>query len=467
MANSRETTVVNHLNFLQEILPSADHTALLYHLSDLCLAKFPRLQKILRECAVETKHLFASSEALLLKCVDTSNQMVSSLLPELKLAVEKDETMLATATLEKAKQWITEIVDRMKEMVDRYEKHNHSVASCTSDVITEKAATEKITKEIEAMEKVVSDLQMELSQTLEKILQIETGIRHRNPQHFVHSRVASIKMPGLSILPAIVPFAGAIVKSIFKPEIGHVRPLFDQRAELHAQRSKLQNGLRNIQVRLNDAKLKLTKMKTEKDPVHLSNVQKCLNQIQQTLIQHNIFWKSVQVILEALKDETFASDHLIEESELKETVLTHIDSAKEQWKAFGESCQNAKGIFSLQNKDAYKFLETNPSSLSPEEWKRQFDSVGYQIVEVSGVDFTNLSHHEAVRVLKSSRSLTITVLKELYCFYQLLRPTEKRSEKCSQITLDIQKVKEIKKKETMSKPGTIPAEKKEQERDGV
>lgn len=250
----------------------------------------------------------------------------------------------------------------LKSFIIRYEKHNHSVASCTSDVITEKAATEKITKEIEAMEKVVSDLQMELSQTLEKILQIETGIRHRNPQHFVHSRVASIKMPGLSILPAIVPFAGAIVKSIFKPEIGHVRPLFDQRAELHAQRSKLQNGLRNIQVRLNDAKLKLTKMKTEKgeilspkrsqwsealewsliinvwfiifygpipDPVHLSNVQKCLNQIQQTLIQHNIFWKSVQVILEALKDETFASDHLIEESELKETVLTHIDSAKE------------------------------------------------------------------------------------------------------------------------------------------
>ncbi|XP_016325078.1 harmonin-like [Sinocyclocheilus anshuiensis] len=36
--------------------------------------------------------------------------------------------------------------------------------------------------------------------------------------------------------------------------------------------------------------------------------------------------------------------------------------------------------------------------------------VGDQIVEVNGVDFTNLSHHEAVRVLKSSRSLTITVL---------------------------------------------------------
>ncbi|XP_077424346.1 harmonin isoform X2 [Vanacampus margaritifer] len=36
--------------------------------------------------------------------------------------------------------------------------------------------------------------------------------------------------------------------------------------------------------------------------------------------------------------------------------------------------------------------------------------IGDQIVEVNGVDFTNVDHKEAVRVLKSSRSLTITVL---------------------------------------------------------
>ncbi|KAG7249519.1 hypothetical protein CRUP_037902, partial [Coryphaenoides rupestris] len=36
--------------------------------------------------------------------------------------------------------------------------------------------------------------------------------------------------------------------------------------------------------------------------------------------------------------------------------------------------------------------------------------IGDQIVEVNGVDFTNLDHKEAVKVLKGSRSLTITVL---------------------------------------------------------
>ncbi|GAA6215986.1 harmonin isoform X1 [Lates japonicus] len=47
-----------------------------------------------------------------------------------------------------------------------------------------------------------------------------------------------------------------------------------------------------------------------------------------------------------------------------------------------------------------------PGSLSAEVGLE----VGDQIVEVNGVDFTNADHKEAVKVLKSSRSLTITVL---------------------------------------------------------
>ncbi|XP_035251929.1 harmonin [Anguilla anguilla] len=47
-----------------------------------------------------------------------------------------------------------------------------------------------------------------------------------------------------------------------------------------------------------------------------------------------------------------------------------------------------------------------PGSLSAEVGLE----VGDQIVEVNGVDFTAMDHKEAVRVLKSSRSLTITVL---------------------------------------------------------
>jgi len=55
------------------------------------------------------------------------------------------------------------------------------------------------------------------------------------------------------------------------------------------------------------------------------------------------------------------------------------------WKSFGEGCQNAMGIFSLQTKNAYKFLETSPTSLSPEEWKKQYDDVIVELNKISPV----------------------------------------------------------------------------------
>jgi len=53
--------------FVQDLLPAAQKTALLYHLSYLCLAKFPSLERIIRSRAVETRLLFGSSEATMLK----------------------------------------------------------------------------------------------------------------------------------------------------------------------------------------------------------------------------------------------------------------------------------------------------------------------------------------------------------------------------------------------------------------
>ncbi|ROL43689.1 hypothetical protein DPX16_21850 [Anabarilius grahami] len=374
----------NHLSFFQDLLPSADRTALLYNLSYLCLAKFPELERVLKECAVETQYLFSSSEALLQKCVDTSNQMVSSLFPQLKLAVENNENIQSTMSLQKAGEWITEIVNRVKEMVDRYEKHNHSVASCTSDVFQEKAETDtknvQTTKEIEALEKVVRDLQMELRKTLEEIGQIEAKINQS------HGRFASRRMFGFSFLAVIVPFVGSVLKSIFETRPVRNQALANEKAQLFAQKSNLKSREHNIQVRLNDVQLKLANMKTEKgsipDTVHLNDVLKYLYKIQDTLLYHNLFWKSVLVYLESLKCETFAGEHLIEENELKDIFLTNIDLAQEHWKAFGESCLMAKRAFSLQNKDAYKFLEFNPSSLSPEEWKRQYNIVKADLTKI-------------------------------------------------------------------------------------
>ncbi|XP_048015572.1 uncharacterized protein LOC125248039 [Megalobrama amblycephala] len=401
MSDSQEITVASSPDFVTELLPSAQRTALLYHLSYLCLAKFPKLERVLRERAVETQLLFGSSEALLLKCAATSKNLVSTLLPALKVAVEKDKTILAIKSLEKARQWISEIVDKVEKMVDRYEKHNHSVASCTSDVILEKTETEKrkaqTTKEIEAQETVVRDLEDQLKKNNEQIGQIEAKIAQKNQELQNHVKEASSKSNGLSLFAALVPFVGPIVKSIYDAKTGpgvaaKTQGLSSELSQLSFDKSSLMSKEWNIHVRMTDMQLKLASMKIENgsipDPVHLNDVQKCLSRIQKILIQLQKFWESVSVMLEALKDETFANEHFIEESEMKEIFLESISTAQGHWKAFGESCLNAKSIFSLQTKDAYKFLETSPSSLSPEEWKKEYDAVIVDLNKINPDPFT-------------------------------------------------------------------------------
>ncbi|XP_016085755.1 uncharacterized protein [Sinocyclocheilus grahami] len=395
MSESKELVIASSPDFIQELLPSAQRTALLYHLSYLCLAKFPKLERELRERAIETQLLFGSSEALLLKCAATSKNLVSTLLPALKAAVEKNKSILAIKSLEKARAWITDIVEKVEQMVERYDKHNQSVASCTSDVINEKAETEKnlaqANKEIDALEKAVIDLNQELWKNNQEIGRIDGRIAQKNNELQSHIRESSNKNNGLCIMAILIPFVGPLIKSIHDAQAGQAvaaktQAISSELSQLSNEKSNLRNKEWNIHVRLTDMQLKLASMKLEKgsipDPVHLNDVQTCLTRIQQILIQLKKFWETVSVMLEALKDETFANEHFIEECEMKEIFLQSITTAQRHWKDFGESCLNAKGIFSLQTKDAYKFLETSPSSLSPEEWKRQYDSVIVQLNKI-------------------------------------------------------------------------------------
>ncbi|RXN37741.1 restin-like protein [Labeo rohita] len=342
-----ELVIVNNPEFIQELLPSAQRTALLYHLSYLCLAKFPKLERILRERATETQLLFGSSEALLLK-----------------------------------------LMINLKSVIIRYDKHNHSVASCTSDVLNEKAETEKqieqASKEVDALEKAVIGLNQELWNNNQEIGRIEATIARKNNELQNHIRESSNKNNGLSFMVCLIPFVGPLIKSIHQAQANQAlavktQAISNELSQLSNEKSNLKNKEWNIHVRLTDMQLKLATMKLEKgsipDPVHLNDVQTCLTRIQQILIQIKKFWEAVSIMLEALKDETFADEHFIDDCEMKETFLKTITTAQKHWRSFGEYCLSARGIFSLQTKDAYNFLETSPSSLSKEEWKRQYDAV--------------------------------------------------------------------------------------------
>ncbi|KAK2867472.1 hypothetical protein Q8A67_025589 [Cirrhinus molitorella] len=388
--------IASSSDFVTELLPSAQRTALLYHLSYLCLAKFPNLERILRERAIETQLLFGSSEVILLKCAATSKNLVSTLLPALKAAVEKDKSILAIKSLEKARAWITEIVDKVEQMVERYDKHNHSVGSCTSDVIKVKVETEKrlekANEAIKEQEKAVRKEEEQLKKNSEEIRRIDEMIAQTNQELQNCIRQASRKRNRLGFITALVPFVGPLVNAIFGSKIdaglaANIQALSNKLSQLSNEKSNLRNKEWNIHVRLTDLQLKLAGMKiaegTIPDPVHLNDVQSCLTRIQQILIQIKKFWETVSVMLEALRDETFANEHFIEDSDMKELFLESITTAQQHWKTFGESCLYAKGIFSLQKQNAYLFLEISPSSLSKDEWQKRYDSVIAELNKIS------------------------------------------------------------------------------------
>ncbi|XP_030641430.1 uncharacterized protein LOC115821778 [Chanos chanos] len=392
MADSREVVLSGSAwspEFIRELLPAAERTALLYHVSYLCLAGFPTLERLLRSRALETQLLFGSSEALLLKCVGTSDNLVNSLFPMLKVAVEKNKPTLAVKYLEKAKAWITKIITEVEQIVEKYNSHNKDVATTTSDVITEKTETDRKiqaqTQEAELAENTLQRLRSDLQQVTADLIAKEQEINDKNSELEQLVRDISKRSTGLGILSAIVPFLGAIISSAIqaakspgdKAKIqalqNKINLLVSDKTALKQREYTLQNEVFSWQMKEAKAKMELGSIPS---PEHLDEVQICLSRIQQILVQLQKFWEKIGSMLDYLKDKTFVGEDMIDDLDvLKDVFLESITTAGEVWTKFGAVCAKANGIFSVQAKDAYRFLEINPSSLSKEEWQSQYDAV--------------------------------------------------------------------------------------------
>ncbi|KAL6485519.1 hypothetical protein MHYP_G00049110 [Metynnis hypsauchen] len=390
MANSKEVAFASSWSpaFIEELLSSSQQVCLLYHISYLCLAKFPKLERLLRMRAVETQLLFGSSEALLLKCVGTSKNLVSSLFPMLIRAVEKNKPTVAVKYLEKARTWITEIIHEVEKMAVRYDTHNRDVATTTSDVVTEKKETEKLlsqlSKEIKAMTEEIEKLEAELKKTTEELTKTEKMIDERNRELQNLVRDAAAKSSGLSIFASVVPFIGPIVKAIYdaktSPEIAEkTKALESELNRLTAEKGSLKQKEWNLQIQTIDWRMKLAKLQIDKgtipEPTHLGEVQRFLTKIQQILIALKLFWEKVNSMLGTIKDRTFADEDIIDDPDFMDVFVKSIETASEMWEFFGGFCNKAAEIFRVQSKDAYSFLEIDPSSLSEDVWQKEYDSV--------------------------------------------------------------------------------------------
>ncbi|XP_048030856.1 uncharacterized protein LOC125258077 [Megalobrama amblycephala] len=369
--------------FIQELLPSAERTALLYNLSFLCLGGFPKLERMIRDQAIETQMLFGTSEAVLLKCAGTSSNLVTSLFPILIKAVERNRPKLAVVYLEKARTWIKDIIRAVDDMVTRYDQQTKSVGNCTSDVFKEQKETgDKLnehTVEMKALEDALVKLELELNKNVKDMEEIEKRIE-KSTQELLYL-IRNNRNYRYSFLWGLFSFNRHYNDAA----------ILAKQAELNSlvsEKNSLRNQGWNIKIKRTDFQLQMANSKLQQsvipNPVHLKEVQRCLDQIRQILVDFKKFWEKVSVTLGTLKDKTFVGEELIEDlKRMKKEFLDSIDDAKKDWKRFGVCCQRAQGIFSIQSRTAYKFLEINPSSFSEAERIKQYESVMEKLKKIN------------------------------------------------------------------------------------
>ncbi|KAI4882699.1 hypothetical protein NFI96_022343, partial [Prochilodus magdalenae] len=329
-------------------------------------------------------------------CMGTSTNLVSTLFPKLIYAMKKNKPTMAGQYLEKARKWITDIIQDVDKTVQRYEEHNRNVSATTSDIIKEKWKTEektsKLSTEIKAMEDALEKLKQELQAISTKVTKTENLIssKSRELEDLVNKITKANK--GLRIFAAVVPFILSIVQFICDAATGRgiaktIRTLENQLNQLYSEKTFLKQQEWTLQLKVIEDGMKLAQKKIDHGaipaPVHLSEVQRSLTQVQNILIQLRSFWEKVLAMLEAIKDKTFIDVDFDDDTDEKYMFVSSIKEASKVWKTFGHFCREANQIFREQSKDAYKFLEKDPSSFSKEKWQLEYDSVRKQLKNVN------------------------------------------------------------------------------------
>lgn len=183
-----------------------------------------------------------------------------------------------------------------------------------------------------------------------------------------------------SLEPHVPSFINSIYNAIAAPGVdGKSLDLNVELSRLTSEKRKLQNEEGKLHVKLIDLQLKMDSSNIKQgviqaSVVHLKDVHSCLSQIQKILVQLKTIWEKVGSLLECLKNKHFVDEFLIDDHDMRDQFLQSIEIAVKFWNTFGQNCQKARILY-VQSKDAYQFLDTNPSSLSEAHWKEQYETV--------------------------------------------------------------------------------------------
>uniref|UniRef100_UPI0037E7BC70 uncharacterized protein n=1 Tax=Semicossyphus pulcher TaxID=241346 RepID=UPI0037E7BC70 len=384
-----QTNALRGPQFLQELVPAAEKTALLFEISYLCLGRFTDLEKLIRSNAMEVRMSFNTSEALLLQCIGTSENMVNILFPMLKKAVEVGHATVAISYLGKAKQWIQDIIHKVQAMVDEYGKLTRGVASTTSNVFATKdqtgAKNKKLTNELKALQEKVAYYDSIVKQKESELARNEAAIEAATQElQNIICDIAS-RNRKFGILAAVVPFLGLIIDAVQKSinsddDSRRLEMAREKLNDLRGRRSVLCSDMGQAQTNRMHWQFEVTKGSFElgvvPDPVHLPEVQQNLSRIQDILMQLKSFWEKIDKLVNDLQQKTFAGEEMVHFlNDFKDEFLKSIELATEAWSSFRVGCIKVNDMFALKNKDAYKFLETSPSTLTAEQWQQQYDTL--------------------------------------------------------------------------------------------
>ncbi|XP_069054364.1 cingulin-like [Lepisosteus oculatus] len=385
--------LMNDMDMFRDLLPATEKTALLFHLSYLCLAAHPELERKLRLKATESQQLFASSEVLLLQCASTGTNILGTMLPMIRTAVKKRNVELAKMFLDKSKGWIKDICHQLDRSVEKYEALGRGVGDTCRDVVEIKEDQEQQEKrksaEAQALEGQSSKLDTSVKQLQGERDQLEKDIQDKIKE--LQGLIISIgeRDRKFAIVAAVVPILGSMIYAIQKAvndpkDKVALESLRVQLEELYKSKDTKVSELWQKEKELFRLQLDYAKVQINigsiGDPSTLAEVQECLTRVKDILLQMKKFWEMTGVALDTFKQRTFTREDTLDVLEdCEKDFLSSLDEAEPIWKSFCNVCMHVRGMFILQSKEAYRFLEVSPSALSKEQWQQEYKRVVAQL----------------------------------------------------------------------------------------
>ncbi|MCI4389768.1 hypothetical protein PGIGA_G00102290 [Pangasianodon gigas] len=172
----------------------------------------------------------------------------------------------------KAKEWIADIITQVDGMVKRYDQHNQSVKTCTSDVYQEQKETEekkeKKSDEIKGLEDALAKLEVDLKKIVDKMEINEEQIQKTN--HELEDFLRRFKEEHAHWTVKFLDFFRGYPDAMKDPS---AIALDIKLKQLDSEKSSLRNEMWNIKIKQTDLQLQLANCKIRMgeipDPDHL------------------------------------------------------------------------------------------------------------------------------------------------------------------------------------------------------